>query len=100
MQNSTDIFTEKPTLVGYIETNSGGILMADGAWEESLPPTTDSRISIDLEVDAGKIPVYAVNHAGKRSLLINIDDIILHTSQEQVDISDPIDLPEEKEEKQ
>lgn len=97
MRNSSDLFTDQPKLIGHIETNSGGILMADGAWEENLPPTTDSRICLDLEVEAGKIPVYAITVAGNRSLLIHIDDIVPHTLQEKVDISDPADIPKEPE---
>jgi hypothetical protein len=77
MELTNDIFEQqKEIIVGHVETDSGGLLLTDAIWESALPPTTLDRISIDLELPAGKIPVIAGMRNGKRFLIIDIDGVI------------------------
>lgn len=97
MLDGTNMFTEQPTLIGHIDTNSGSLLMSDGTWESTLPKTTEDRICVDLGV-VGKIPVYAVTHENKRMILLQIDKIEPYNHDEKVEIQDPVAITESKKE--
>ena len=70
----TITFSEKETIVGYIETDSGGVLMTDLVWAEDIPSVTQERVRLELDLDKCKIPVIAVRKGQKRYLIVSLDD--------------------------
>jgi len=100
MDDASNLFTEEGKLIGYVDTQTGGLLIADGIWEDQLPRVDEKRISLDFALpESGSIPVYGALVGGKRVLLINIDDIEPFAHTDEVETEDEVDLPEpEKEE--
>ena len=70
------LFSEKKKLLGYVSIDSGSLIMVDGAWATAIPRADDSRVLIDLEEIAGKLPVYSFLKDSKRYILIQVDDLI------------------------
>lgn len=67
-------FGSKETLVGHVETDSGGIIIADGLWGDEFPSVSQDRVNLDLNLGKCKIPVYGFSRNGKRYLLLALDD--------------------------
>lgn len=91
------------SLVGYVETDSGSILITDGVWDKTtIPLNSQQRVSLDIGLDRCRIPVHNVKLNGKRFLLIALDDAVpLTEGDDKIDVEDPVKLPEEeKEEKE
>jgi hypothetical protein len=90
------IFKNNETLIGYIETDSGTLLLTDGTWEDNIPKNTQEKIKINLELESCKIPVIALQKSGKRFLILAIDsNITTEEIAEVVQTFDPVKLPEE-----
>ena len=75
MIDANDLFNDKETTIGHIETSSGGILMTDGGWEEDLPRTTQQTVALDVGLVPSRIPVFAVRRNNKRFLILSLDEI-------------------------
>jgi hypothetical protein len=89
------MFTEKEKVVGVIDINSGGILVTDAVWASALPVTTDSSLTLDLGIPAGKLPVLALMRGGKRLLIIDVDGMWKNTSiAESVEVENPLSKEE------
>jgi hypothetical protein len=73
MQTIKPPFTETEQHVGYIETDSGTLLLADGIWGASMPPITQQALLVDTETERTKFPVYSILRSGQRFLLIALD---------------------------
>jgi len=67
---------ETETLIGYVETDTGGITIVDSLWDDHLPKVTQNRVILELGLDKCKIPVYGFKKDNKRYLLISLDDSI------------------------
>ena len=57
-------FTPQEKLIGHIVTASGSLLLADGAVQTALKLSQLDIVSIDVDKEQTKIPVYAVNQNG------------------------------------
>jgi len=66
-------FTETETTVGYVDTDSGGILITDLVWDQ--PNTSQKKVAEDLELGRVRIPIKAVLRGNKRQLIIELDDV-------------------------
>ena len=98
MIDAKDLFQNKETVIGYIETSAGGVLLTDGGWEEDVPLTTQESTALDLNIEPSRIPVIAVRKNGKRFLILAIDDATPSTFiNSKVDIEDAAELPKEEE---
>jgi len=98
MDNTLNLFGDTEKLAGYIETDSGSILLTDGVWETALPQNSQERLALDLGVESGKIPVYGIILKEKRYLLIALDDIIVtRVETENVETEDKVEEHEEEE---
>jgi hypothetical protein len=85
------MFTDKEKVVGVIDVTSGGILVTDAVWASALPITTDSSLTLDLSVPAGKIPILSLMRGGKRLLIIDIDGMWKNTNMaENVEVRNPL----------
>jgi hypothetical protein len=85
------MFTDKEKVVGVIDVTSGGILITDAVWASALPITTDSSLTLDLSVPAGKIPILSLMRGGKRLLIIDIDGMWKNTNMaENVEVRNPL----------
>ena len=93
MQNIKPSFTEKEQLVGYLETDSGTLLFADGIWQGSIPHNNQETLILDTETERTKFPVYSLLRGGQRFLLIALDTNTIHTRITEDDASVPIDEP-------
>jgi hypothetical protein len=99
MRDAKDLFHDKETLVGYVETSAGGILLTDGGWEDDLPLTTQESLSIDLNIESSRIPVIAVRKNDKRFLILALDDAIKTSFlNEVVETIDKVEIPKDEEE--
>ncbi len=94
------MFTEAQNVVGYIETHSGSIVMADGIVESDIALSPKAIVSLDLKLDRKRIPVVATIQGGRRYLLIPLDlaEDIPNPSPDTVDTEDPVEVPKEKKE--
>jgi len=82
------------TELGHVETDSGGILIADGVWTPCMPTVVQERLHLDLGIEKCKIPVYGVTRDGKRYLVLSLDDMTgLPAIEGVVEVSG---IPEEK----
>lgn len=106
MQNIKPSFTEAEQHIGYIETDSGMILFADGIWGNSMPAVDQQALLIDIETERAKFPVYTMMRGGRRFLLIALDTNILNTptttDNDRVAVEEPLteeDLAERNGEK-
>jgi hypothetical protein len=82
-RNMIDFFKEQEQLVGYVDTNSGGLLITDMIW--STHKTAHEQIILDLEgLDQVRIPVKSVIQGGKRRLIIEIDEALDRTKDQDV----------------
>ena len=90
-------FTPQEKLIGHIVTASGSLLLADGAVQTALKLSQLDIVSIDVDKEQTKIPVYAVNQNGKRFLIIAIDDALptSYNTDEKVVVEDMVTIPEE-----
>ena len=68
------VFAEKMTLVGHIDTDSGGLLLTDSLWAEQLPNVAQRKFNRDMGIKSQRIPVYTTTQGGKRYLLIGLDE--------------------------
>jgi hypothetical protein len=85
------MFTEKEKVIGVIDITSGGILITDAVWASALPVTTDSSLTLDLDVPTGKVPILAMMRGGKRLLVIDIDGVWKNTSiMDNVTVENPL----------
>jgi len=99
MIDAKDLFHDKDSIVGHVETNSGGLLLTDGGWEDDLPLTTQESLALDLNIDAVKIPVIAVRKNNKRFLILAIDDAVpVNFASAAVEIIDKVEEPKDEEE--
>ena len=73
MQTTKPTFTENEQRIGYIETDSGTLLLADGIWSSTMPTVDQQALCIDTETERAKFPVYAIMRSGQRFLLIALD---------------------------
>ena len=70
----TDTFQEgKEKLVGYLETDTGTILLTDGIWNDDIPSADQQRVYLNLGTPQIRIPVFGVIRNNKRYLIIDID---------------------------
>lgn len=100
MRDATGLFTEEEKLAGYIETDTGTILVSDGLWEDRLPLSSQSRLTLDLGIERCRIPAYAVLRNEKRYLILSIDDAILASSDvENVETEGQVIIPKSEDEK-
>jgi hypothetical protein len=94
MQTIKPEFTEKETLIGYIETDSGTLLLSDGIWASSFPLTTQQSLSLDIGDERKSFPVYTIMRGGQRFLLIALDSNAVSTpippDEEQVVVDQPL----------
>jgi hypothetical protein len=74
MDDTTIEFGTKETLVGYVETDSGGIIIADGLWGDEFPSVSQDRVNLNFNLGKCKIPVYGFMKDGRRYLLLALDD--------------------------
>jgi len=96
MNLDNSIFTEREKIVGYIGTDSGGIMLTDALWETELPATTLDRMAVDLGIQPGRIPVIAGMRNGKRFLIIDIDGAQVNEEvTDDVDTEGTVALPKE-----
>jgi len=85
------MFTEKEKVIGVIDITSGGILITDAVWASALPVTTDSSLTLGLDIPAGKIPVLSMMRGGKRLLVIDVDGVWKNTAMvENVTVENPL----------
>lgn len=91
-------FTETETLIGHVVTASGSLLLADGSVQTALQLSQLDIVHLDVDKEQTKIPVYAVNQNGKRYLIVAIDDALPanYDVKEHVDVSDPVEYPNNK----
>ena len=67
-------FPAEETIIGYVDTDSGGLLITDAAWESALPRATHKHTAIDFgDIPSCRIPVYAKLVGGRRFVIIDID---------------------------
>lgn len=79
MQSQRLSFSEEKKLVGYLETDSGTLLLADGIWKDNLPVIDQQALVLDTEMERTKFPVFAVMQGGRRYLLIALDNETIST---------------------
>lgn len=91
-------FTETEQHVGYIETDSGTLLLADGIWGASMPPLTQQSLLVDTETERTKFPVYTILRGGQRFLLIALDTNTVSTPITNDDARVTVDQPLTEEE--
>lgn len=101
MRDTTNLFTAEETLAGYLETDTGTILMTDGLWENTLPLTAQNRLTLDLGIERCRIPVYAMLRNEKRFLILGIDDALIPVNDvETVDTEDQVNPPKNEDEEE
>lgn len=67
-------FGTKETLIGYVETDSGGVIIADGLWGDEFPSVSQDRVTMNFNLGKCKIPVFGFTKDGRRYLLLALDD--------------------------
>lgn len=78
-----DVFKEDiEQLIGYVDTDSGGLLITDMIWD--MPKTSPKRTCLDLKLGQVRIPVKTVIKDGKRRLIIEIDEALDRTEDQDV----------------
>jgi len=89
--DSGNIFPENnPKIIGYVDTDSGGLLITDSLWVSNLPEVSQKRFERDLDIPEQRIPIKAFRKGTKRYLLIEIDEgVTLTTKSDLVDVEDP-----------
>jgi hypothetical protein len=94
MQTIKPAFTETEQHIGYIETDSGTLLLADGIWGPAMPSVDQKALVIDTETERTKFPVYTVMRGGQRFLLIALDTNTINTpittEDDRVTVDDPL----------
>ena len=93
MQTLKPSFTEEEQLLGYVETDSGTVLLADGLWSYALPPTNQQTLVLDTEIERVRFPVYAVIRGNQRFLLISLDSNAIPSNTASVNDFVDIDNP-------
>ncbi len=98
MKNPSDIFKESETVIGYIETDSGSLLITDGIWDSIVNVNPRNRVHVDLGVDRIRLPVIATKQNDRRFLLIPIDQAepLADSSTDKVNVEEPSATPEEE----
>src|SRR5574343_1302157 len=98
MQNTKLTFTENEQHIGYIETDSGTLLLADGIWANAMPTVDQQALLIDTEVERAKFPVYSVTRGGQRFLLIALDTDVVNNritnEDDRVEVDEPLNEDE------
>ena len=94
MQTIKPTFTENETHIGYIETDSGTLLLADGIWGPSMPLVDQKALVVDTETERTKFPVYSIMRGGQRFLLIALDNNTINTpitaESDRVEVTDAL----------
>lgn len=94
MQTIKPPFTEKEEHIGYIETDSGTLLLADGIWGPSMPLVDQKALIVDTETERTKFPVYSIMRGGQRFLLIALDSHAVNTpitsENDRVEVTDAL----------
>lgn len=94
MQTLKPTFTEKEQHVGYIETDSGTLLFADGIWGPAIPTVDQTSLILDVETERAKFPVYTIMRGGQRFLMIALDTNVISTpitnEDDRVSVDDPL----------
>jgi len=88
-------FTEEQEVVGYVTTDTGGILIADSVVESDIAIPSKNVVSLDLQMDKRRIPIVATRQGDQRFLLIPLEQAVPITSpqKETVDTEDPVEIP-------
>lgn len=99
MKNPSDIFTEKEKVIGYIETDSGSLLITDGIWDNIINASPRNKVTVDLGVDRVRLPVIATKQNDRRFLLIPIDEgeIISEDDSDTVTVDEPVETEKKDE---
>jgi hypothetical protein len=92
-----DKFQEgKERLVGYLETDTGTILLTDGIWNTEIPSANQKRVYLNLGMPRVKIPVYGVIRNQKRYLILDVDRALENSnSQDTVEVEER-ELPDKE----
>lgn len=94
MQTIKPAFTETEQHIGYIETDSGTLLVTDGIWSPAMPSVDQKSLIIDTETERTKFPVYTVMRGGQRFLLIALDTNTINTpitaDDDRVTVDEPL----------
>jgi hypothetical protein len=93
-------FTEEEQIVGYVETHSGSLLIADGIVESEIRISSKSIVSLDLGMDKKRLPIVATRQGGRRYLLIPLEaaEPLENASGDTVTTENPAEIPKKKEE--
>ena len=92
-----DTFTEGvERLVGYLETDTGTVLLTDGIWNSEIPSANQNRVYLNLGTPRIKIPVYGVIRSNKRYLILDIDQAIQSTKVADTVKVEDAELPKEE----
>lgn len=86
----------KEQLVGYLETDTGTILLTDGIWNSDIPSADQKRVYLNLGVQQIRIPVYGVIRNQRRYLILDVDAAVSNKRGNKkglVSVED-IDIPE------
>jgi len=94
MQTLKPTFAETEQHVGYIETDSGTLLFADGIWGPTIPIVDQTSLILDIETERAKFPVYTIMRGGQRFLMIALDTNVITTpitsDDDRVSVDDPL----------
>lgn len=86
----------KEELLGYIVTTSGSIVLADGAVRSAIGLPAQEIVSLDLEKDNCKIPVYRAHQGDKQFIIIPVDSAepVTWDTPDQVSVEDQLAIQE------
>ena len=90
-----DIFTSKENIVGYVETDSGTLLITDGIWDDRIKVSARNKVYVDLGMDRVRIPVIATKQNGRKFLLIPLDqaEVVIEDAGDIVGVEGKADVP-------
>lgn len=93
-----DIFTEKENIIGYVETDSGTLLITDGIWDDRIKVSARNKVSVDLGMDRVRVPVIATKQNGRKFLLIPLDQAegVVDTGGDVVGVEGKAEVPPEE----
>jgi hypothetical protein len=74
MEDTKFEFGPQEKLIGYVETDSGGLVIADGIWGDEFPSVSQERVTINLDLEKSKVPIFGFTKKGKRYILMALDD--------------------------
>ena len=90
-----DIFTEKENIIGYVETDSGTLLITDGIWDDRIKVSARNKVSVDLGMDRVRVPVIATKQNGRKFLLIPLDqaEVVVEDTGDVVGVEGKAEVP-------